>query len=285
MAAPRVHWHLNREARHPFGPESPDPSLEPIGFPPPWADRPWIYGVMVASKNGVVAWKRAGEGDDPVGAVLGGHHARLEREADRRHMRHLRCFGDVAIGAQTLREQPRLVQTPQEPGEPPAPELYRFRERHGLGHHPRVIVYSLYGRLSLDLPVFNTPDLGVIVVGTEWAAAAMTAHGAADKRVTFVVDRVLEPEGLRTAHQRLTAELGVRYLACEGGETILRALYGADLLDEVFVTTTDALIDESQHEGVLKIFDFEREGAALVAEGRTSPDSPWVFRRWRFHQR
>ena len=89
--------------------------------------------------------------------------------------------------------------------------------------------------------------LGVIVVGTEWAAAAMTAHGAADKRVSFVVDRVLEPEGLRAAHQRLTAELGVRYLACEGGETILRALHGADVLDEVFVTTTDATIDESKH--------------------------------------
>ena len=113
----------------------------------------------------------------------------------------------------------------------------------------------------------------------------MTAHGAADKSMRFVIDRVLDPEGLRAAHERLTAELGVRYLACEGGETILRALHGAGVLDEVFVTTTDAVIDESKHEGVLKIFDFEGDGAALIAEGRTSPDSPWIFRRWRFNQR
>jgi hypothetical protein len=33
-------------------------------------------------------------------------------------MRHLRCFGDVGIGAQTLREQPRLVQTPQDAADP-----------------------------------------------------------------------------------------------------------------------------------------------------------------------
>jgi riboflavin biosynthesis pyrimidine reductase len=240
---------------------------------------------MVASRNGVVAWRRASDADDPVATVLGSDHARPERAADRLHMRHLRCFGDVAIGAQTLREQPALVQIPREPGEPPAPELYRFRERLGLSPQPRVIVYSLYGRLSLDMPVFNTPGVGVIVVGTEWGAAAMAARGAADKGIAFVVDRVLEPAGLLAAHRRLTAGFGVRYLACEGGETILRALHGAGVLDEVFVTMTDVEIDRSAHEGVLTIFDFEAEGAALIAEGRTSPASSWVFRRWRFNSR
>ena len=82
---------------------------------------PWIFAVMVASANGVVAWRRSGPDDDPVLAILGGDDTRPERVADRRHMRHLRCFGDVAIGAQTVREQPGLLQTPREPGEEPAP--------------------------------------------------------------------------------------------------------------------------------------------------------------------
>jgi len=77
----------------------------------------------------------------------------------------------------------------------------------------------------------------------------------------------------------------VRYLACEGGETVLRALHGAGILDEVFVTVTDAVIDESAHEGVLKIFDFEAERAVLIGEGKTSPESGYVFRRWRFNER
>ena len=79
---------------------APDPAwFEPIGFPPPWPDRPWIFGVMVASANGVVAWHRSGPEDDPVLSVLGGDDKRPVRIADQRHMRHLRCYGDVAIGA------------------------------------------------------------------------------------------------------------------------------------------------------------------------------------------
>jgi hypothetical protein len=36
---------------------------------------------------------------------------------------------------------------------------------------------------------------------------------------------------------------------------------------------------------VLKIFDFERSSARLAAEGRTAPDSDWLFQRWRFNER
>lgn len=281
-----IHWHLNTETRYPFGERAPDPEwFEPIGFPPPWTDRPWIYGVMVASADGVVAWKRTGAADDPVAAVLGGDAARPERIADRRHMRHLRCFGDVAIGAQTLRDQPRLVQTPQEPGEPPVPTLYDFRVAHGLPYHPRSVIYSLYGRLDPEQAVFNTPGMDVIVVGTTIAEATLTARGARDKGVAFIVEPVLEPGGLRRAHERLFAERGVRYLACEGGETVLRALHGAGVLDEVFFTTTDAVIDESTHDGVLKTLDVEGEGATLIAEGKTDPASGYTFRRWRFNER
>jgi hypothetical protein len=67
--------------------------------------------------------------------------------------------------------------------------------------------------------------------------------------------------------------------------TVLRALRQAGVLDEVFLTTTDAVIDTAAHDGVLTIFDFESEGARLVAEGRTAPDSDWLFQRWRFNER
>ncbi len=281
-----IHWHHDEETRFPFGTRAPDPAwFEPIGFPPPWPERPWVYGVMVCSANGVVAWKRAGAHDDPVLQVLGGNAARPERIADRRHMRHLRCFGDVAIGAQTVRDQPALVQTPQEPGEDPAPNLYRFRVAHGLPYHPRTVIYSLFGRLDLAHPVFNTKGMDVIVVGTSVAEATLRARGAHEKDVDFIIDDVREPDGLRRAHERLFADRGVRYLACEGGETVLRALHAAGLLDEVFLTVTDAVIDESAHEGVLKIMDFESDGARLIAEGRTSEESGWRFRRWRFNTR
>jgi hypothetical protein len=66
---------------------------------------------------------------------------------------------------------------------------------------------------------------------------------------------------------------------------VLRALHGARLLDEVFVTETDVVVDESRHQGVLRIFDFAAEGANLIAEGQTAADSGWRFRRWRFNRR
>jgi riboflavin biosynthesis pyrimidine reductase len=266
----KIRWHVQKEQRFPFGSVSPDPDrFEPIGFPPPWPDRPWVYAVMVASANGVVAWPRSGPDDDPVLAILGQDDTRDERIADRRHMRHLRCFGDVAIGAQTLREQPRLIQTPREPGEPPMPALYRFRRTHGLTTEPRHVIYSLRGGLDPALAVFNTPGVEVIMLTTDAGAADLRACGIAARGADLMVEPLGEPEALRRAHARLFAERGVRYLDCEGGQTVLRALRRAGLLDEVFLTETDVVVDESRHRSVLKIFDFEQEGADLIAEGCT----------------
>jgi riboflavin biosynthesis pyrimidine reductase len=279
----RIHWRFDRERRFPFGTTSPDPEgHHMIGFPPPWPDRPWIYGVMVASANGVVAWKRQGPDDDPVLAVLGGDPASRDRLTDLRQMRFYRIFGDCGLGAETHRQQPGLVQTPQEPGEPPVPALYRFRAAHGLPHHPRNVLYSLYGRVDLDDRLFRTPGLDVIVVTLPVGGASLTARGARGRGIELIVEPELDPAGLLRAHQRLFADHGVRYLDCEGGETVLRALHGAGLLDEVFVTTTSAVIDESKHEGVIRIMDFEREGATLIAEGATVPPGDFTFRRWRF---
>ena len=281
MDAPRIVWHLEAERD---GGGAPDPARDgPIEFPPPWPDRPWIFGVMVASRNGVVAWRRRDEGDDPVLAVLGGDSRRPERLADKRLMRTLRCYGDVSVGAQTLRDQPDLVQLPQEPGEPPAPELYEFRRRRGLAQNPRIVVYSLFGRLPLGNRVFRTPGVEVIVVTSERGADELLRRG--DTGLTKVVEAVPQPPALRRAHARLRQEHDVRYLACEGGMTVLTALREARILDEVFLTTTDAVVDTDGRAGVLRIFDFERAGARLVAEGRTSPDSAWLFQRWRFNDR
>lgn len=292
---PRIHWYLDRETRFPFGRVSPDPpKWEPIGFPPPWPDRPWTFGVMVASANGIVAWRRRDASDDPVRAILGGDD-RPERIADRRHMRYLRSIGDAGVGAQTVRDQPTLVLTPQEPGDEPAPELYRFRAEHGLTHQPRNVVYSLYGRLPVEHPMFNTPGLDAIVVTTPAGEMELTRRGfrrgdAAMAGAAPTVARIVQPElpdgdGLRRAHRRLFAEHGVRYLACEGGETILQALRDAGLLDEVFLTVTAVVIDERAHDGVLKVLDFEAEGADLIAEGKIARDSGYTFRRWRLSTR
>jgi riboflavin biosynthesis pyrimidine reductase len=115
--------------------------------------------------------------------------------------------------------------------------------------------------------------------------AELARRGAGHHRLALIVEDLPDPANLRRAHQRLFAEHGLRYLDCEGGMTVLRALHEARILDEVFVTVTDVVVETRAHDGVLTIFDFEAEGADLVAEGRTAPDSGYVFRRWRFNRR
>jgi riboflavin biosynthesis pyrimidine reductase len=234
----------------------------------------------------VVAWRRHDTHDDPVLAILGGDRRRPARIADKRLMRFLRCFGDVSVGAETLRRQPELVLSPQQPSDEPSPELFAFRERAGLPRQPRSVVYSLSGRLPLQHRVFTTPGIEPLVVTTPVGAAELTARtGAAAIPPAMLVDDLLEPAGLRRAQQRLFTDWGVRYLDCEGGQTLLDALHGAGLLDEVFLTTTPFVIDEAAHEDVIRIFDFEAEGATLIAEGRAAADESWLFRRWRFSPR
>ncbi len=290
-AATKIYWHLNN-VKDPFIPESPVPNrFEAIGFPHAWPDLPWVFANMVASANGVVAWKRKGAEDDPVLAILGGDPNRIERRADKLLMRYLRTFGDMSIGAETNRSQPNLIQTPRESwdSEPELQEvyeaLYNRRTRYGLSYHPKNIIYSPSGRLELKNPVFNTDGVEVIVITTKNGADQLLTNGAKDKKISLIVEDKLDVAGLINAHRKLSNDFGVRRLNCEGGETILRALQGAGILDEVFVTYTDVEIDESQHEGVLHIFDFEKIGAKLIAEGKINPESGYTFRRWRLNQR
>ena len=273
-----IHWTWYRSA----GTEIGTPDRErwaSLAFPAPPADRPWVFGVVVTSANDVVAWRRRDARDDPVREILGGD-TRPDRIADRRLMRYLRTIGDAGVGAQTMREQPTLILTPQEPGDERMPELYAFRVARGLSHHPRNIIYSVYGRLPPQHPILTTPGLFPIIVTTPAGRDELARRRIRDAAI--VVEPLLEPEGLTRAHARLSAEHGVRYIACEGGQTLLAALHAARLLDEMFVTTTDVVVDRSAHEGVLTIFDFAAEGAMLMAEGRLPPGGVYRFRRWRF---
>ncbi len=285
----RISWHRNDEARFPCGPMSPDPDrLEPLGFPPPWPTRPWIYANVIASENGILTWNRAGAHDDPVRAITGGDFTRAGRLADLELMRYLRACADaVSIGAQTLRDQPDLIGTAEDIGGGLGEALHQWRVRQGLRRFPLQVVYSESGRLDLDGLIFNAPPLTAIVVTTGPGARLLRSRGVTEKGIAIFVagEERIDSIGLNRSHERLLVEFGVRYLDCEGGALILEALHRAGILDEIFVTVTDVQVEPSEHTGVKRIFSFEAEGACLIAEGRTASDAGYVFRRWRFNQR
>ena len=146
--APVIRWRWLVETG---GAVSPDPArLPPIGFPPPWPARPWIYGNVIASANGVVTWRRAGPDDDPVRAIAGGDFTRPGRRADLELMRQLRASADaVSFGAQTLRDQPDLVGAADDVGGELGAALRRFREAQGRPRWPLHVLYSASGALDL----------------------------------------------------------------------------------------------------------------------------------------
>jgi riboflavin biosynthesis pyrimidine reductase len=255
----RIVWHREAETRHRDDPRSPDPEhFEPLGFPPPWSTRPWIYGNVIASREGIVTWTRTSPHDDPVRAIAGGDATRPGRRADVRLLRYLRACADaVSFGAQTLRDQPDLVGSADLGGELGG-GLLQWRARHGLGPVPLQVIYSASGRLDLDVPMFTTPDLAVVVVTTAAGARRLLGGGDATAKLTTLVageDRI-DAGALRDAHERLHQDFGVRYLDCEGGVVALESLRAAGILDEVFVTVTDTHVDAAAHADVRRIFDF-----------------------------
>src|SRR5207253_7168059 len=128
------------------------------------------------------------------------------------------------IGAQTVREQPGLVLTPQEPGDEPAPDLYAFRIARGLSYHPRNVVYSLYGRLPLEHPIFTTPGLDAVILTTPAGAALLRGHARSSASPALIVEPLLDREGLVRDLRRLFAAHGDRFLSCDGVKSVLKAL-------------------------------------------------------------
>jgi riboflavin biosynthesis pyrimidine reductase len=189
-------------------------------------------------------------------------------------------------GAQTLRDQPELLGTPDIEGGLRA-ALYELRVRHGLRRFPLQVIYSESGRLDLDVPMFNTSHLRVIIITTGAGARLLRSRGSDERGLAIFVaaEERIDSVGLGGSHERLLGEFGVRYLDCEGGAVVLRSLHQAHLLDEVFVTITDVHVEAAEHVDIKRVFDFETEGARLISEGRTVSDPGYVFRRWRFNQR
>src|SRR5216684_2342400 len=212
----RISWLRNTGRRYLNGPTSPDPDyLEPLGFPPPWPARPWVYANVITSKNGVVTWKRAGAHDDPVRAIAGGDFTRTGRLADLQLMRYLRACADAfSVGAQTLRDQPDLIGAADDMGGALGEALYVFRRSQGRPRFPLQVVYSESGRLDLDVPMFNTPELTVIIVTTE-AGADRRPHRRAGGRVDggARVPAVRDPAPAARAHR-----VGGRLHRAAGGD-------------------------------------------------------------------
>ena len=267
----------------------PDPPVfEPVAMPPAWPARPWIYGNVIMSRNGIVTWARIGPHDDPIRAIAGGDFTRPARRADVRLMRRLRAAADaVSFGAQTLRDQPELIGGVADAGGDLGETLVRYRADRGQGPVPLQVVYTESGALDLRVRLFNTPGVTVVVVTTEEGARVLRARSSEAHGVRLLVGGPtrVDARGVVATHERLFADFAVRHLACEGGAVVLDALHEAGILDELFVTVSDVEIDPGAHTAVKRIAALQAGAGRLIGEGRSPADAAYRFQRWRFNER
>jgi riboflavin biosynthesis pyrimidine reductase len=114
------------------------------------------------------------------------------------------------------------------------PELVALRASLGLPRHPVQIVATLRG-MNLDTLMFNVPELSVILL-TVPACSDLMLTGLADRPwITPIV--MPSSRDLKHAFRELRRR-GIVTISCIGGRNIAAQLLDADLVQDVYLTTS-----------------------------------------------
>jgi len=201
----------------PAGEQSPDSVYAALDWRAPAGARPHVALNMVCTADGR--------------AAVAGRAAGIGSPTDRLLMRQLRAQADaVMVGAGTLRAE---ALTPTVPASYAAARLARGQSAQPLG-----VLVSNSGRLPLDRSFFTRADFARALITSAAGAAALAPAARAGLRVLIAGESAVD---LAAALGALRAELGVRWLLCEGGPTLNHALLAAGLVDELFLTLAPKL--------------------------------------------
>ncbi len=191
--------------------------------------------------------------DEPGGKLISGGNA-----ADLMLMAVLRGkHGGVAVGSETLESEPDHIWNPDFIAQfTPHPEiaamLNEWRTSQGMAKNPWNIILTRSGTvkdkhnpagakvpMTLDFPVFNTPDVPAAIVTTAQGKEILAPELAKHKEVkVLVVDADRFEEHTLEAVKR---ELGVDHLLIEGGPTVNTAFLKAGMLNDLYLTQANTI--------------------------------------------
>ena len=190
-------------------------AADPRPAPP---NRPWVLVNMVASADGATA--------------VEGRSGALGGPADRLAFTAIRAVPDVIlVAAGTARAEG--YGPPRTP-----PPLQAQRRERGQTAKPRIAIVTRSLDLDLDADLFADPASRCLVVVPEDTPAERLAPLAA---VADVVPAGRGGVDLGAALTRLHAG-GVRTVLAEGGPSLLGQLVATDLMDELCLTLSPALV-------------------------------------------
>src|SRR5512147_2313897 len=198
-----------------------------LRFPRP-ENRPYLIGNFVTTLDGVVSLNVPGQAG---GGEISGFNPH-----DHVIMGLLRAVADaVIVGAGTLRASPQHLWIAEITYRPLA-EVYRaWRRRLGKTEPPLNVIVTAQGGLDLDLPVFRSGSVPVLIVTTADGERRLRARGL-PKGVQ--IEAIAEASSL-TARSILTAVSRTRsceVILTEGGPHLIGDFFAEECLDELFLT-------------------------------------------------
>jgi riboflavin biosynthesis pyrimidine reductase len=183
----------------------------------PPRDRPWLLANMISSLDGATH--------------VNGLSGELGSAADRRTFQAIRAIADVIlVAAGTARSEHYHPITT-------TPEVTAARASRGQTDRPRLAILTRHIDLDLDDELFTAPQ-PPIVLTTDLAPAGRLRHAEARTDViSFRGDRVEVADALRAL-----GEFGAKVVLSEGGPTLIGQLAAQDLLDEMCLTVSPAIV-------------------------------------------
>ena len=117
------------------------------------------------------------------------------------------------------------------------PELVRLRRRLGKPRHPLQIVMTAKADLPIeDGLLFNVPDVRVVILTTDSAAASLDRRLRAHPWIGVIAAG--DPLDVRRGMERLRTKLGIRRISAIGGRTAATTLIDAGVVSDLYLTTS-----------------------------------------------
>jgi riboflavin-specific deaminase-like protein len=143
------------------------------------------------------------------------------------HLFRQRALGDaVLIGHSTLKQDNVRLGLPQA-------ELREARIARGQTPYPLRVIVSNEGRIDPNLKIFQS-DISPIVIFSTLRMPARRQKLLRQKATVHLSDA--PSVDLTWMLEQLRLEYKIRFLACEGGATLFRALLQEDLVDQLNLT-------------------------------------------------
>ena len=209
--------------------------------------RPHIISNFVTTLDGVVALNVKGHAS---GSDISGFSVQ-----DRMVMGMLRAVADVVIiGAGTLGADRHHIWTAEDIFPDLADEYRQLRTALGKHEPPLNVIVSGSGQLDLDLPIFASGKVPVLIVTTTTGAKRLRKHKASDA----VNIRAVRSVGVMRASSIINQVRRVnsgQLILVEGGPQLLGDFYAEGVLDEQFLTLAPQIagrqIDDRQYSLVM----------------------------------